>query len=70
MPDPKRVVSIAELLTEKPLVGIGLNKENMNKDEIKEFKMKFKNIFNVPVTEPLGEGVGDIVDFLEELDAD
>ena len=67
MPDPKRVVSIAELLTEKPLVGIGLNKENMNKDEIKNFKIKFKNIFKVPVTEPLGEGVGDIVDFLEEL---
>jgi uncharacterized NAD-dependent epimerase/dehydratase family protein len=67
MPDPKRVVSIAKILTEKPLVGIGLNKENMIKDEIKDFKIKFKNIFNVPVIEPLSEGVSEIVDFLEEI---
>jgi len=70
MPDPKRVVKIAELLTEKPLVGIGLNKENMNKNEFNNFKMKYKNIFNVPVVEPLSEGVSEIVDFLEDIDAE
>ena len=68
MPDPKRVVKIAELLTEKPLVGIGLNRENMTKDDVKHFKTKLKKIFNVPVTEPLSEGVDDIIDFLEGLD--
>jgi len=70
MPDPKRVVKIAELLTEKPLVGIGLNKENMNKNEFNNFKMKYKNIFNVPVVEPLSEGVSEIVDFVEDIDAE
>jgi uncharacterized NAD-dependent epimerase/dehydratase family protein len=69
MPNPKKVVKIAELLTDKPLIGIGLNKENMNKDDIKNEKIKLKNIFNVPVTEPLNEGVSDIVDFMEELNA-
>lgn len=69
MPDPKRVVKIAELLAEKPLIGIGLNKEKMKKAEIEIIKMKFKNIFNVPVVEPLGDGVSEIVDFLEESDA-
>ncbi len=69
MPDPKRVVKIAELLTEKPLVGIGLNRENMNKDDIKNVKLILKKIFNVPVTEPLSEGVIEIVDSLEELNA-
>jgi uncharacterized NAD-dependent epimerase/dehydratase family protein len=69
MPNPKRVVKIAELLTDKPLIGIGLNKENMNKDDIKNEKIKLKKIFNVPVTEPLSEGVSEIVDFMEELNA-
>jgi len=68
MPDPRRVVRIAELLTEKPLVGIGLNNENMVKDDIKNVKIKLKDTFNVPVIEPLSEGVVEIVDFLEELD--
>ena len=67
MPNPKRVVKIAELLTEKPLVGIGLNKENMSKDDIKNEKIKLKKMFNVPATEPLSEGVSEIVDFMEEL---
>jgi len=69
MPDPKRVVKIAELLTEKPLVGIGLNRENMNKNDIKNAKIKLKKIFNVPVIEPLSDGVSKIVDFMEELNA-
>ncbi len=69
MPDPKRVVKIAQLLTEKPLIGIGINRENMNYNDIKNVKIKLKKIFNVPVTEPLSEGVGEIVDFLEELNA-
>jgi uncharacterized NAD-dependent epimerase/dehydratase family protein len=69
MPDLKRVVKIAELLTEKPLVGIGLNRENMNISDIKNVKTKLKKFFNVPVNEPLSEGVGEIVDFLEELNA-
>ena len=69
MPNPKRVVKIAELLTEKPLIGIGLNNENMSKDDINNEKIKLKKIFNVPVTEPLNEGVSEIVDFMEELNA-
>ena len=67
MPDPRRVAKIAELLTEKPLVGIGLNRENMSKDDIKKSKMELKKFFNVPVVEPLSDGVSEIVDTLEEL---
>jgi len=69
MPDPRRVVKIAELLTEKPLVGIGINRENMDKQDIKNAKIKLKKFFNVPVVEPLSDGVSEIVDFLEELNA-
>jgi len=69
MPDPKRVVKIAELLTEKHLIGIGLNRENMNEYDIKKIKIKLKKIFDVPVIEPLTEGVSKIVDVLEELNA-
>ena len=67
MPDPRRVVKIAELLTEKPLVGIGINRENMNKQDIISIKEKMTDIFNVPIVEPLSEGVSDIADVLEEI---
>jgi len=68
MPDPKKVVRIAELLTDKPLFGIGFNRENMNSADIKKFKEKFKREFNVPVVEPLSDGTGDLVDALEGID--
>jgi uncharacterized NAD-dependent epimerase/dehydratase family protein len=67
MPDPERVVKIAELLTEKSLLGISVNNEYMTPNDVKETKVKFSNSFNVPVIEPLGEGVSKIVDALEEL---
>ena len=67
MPDPARVVKIAELLTEKPLLGIGINKEKMDKKDIKNAQIKLKNKFSVPVIEPLSEGVGEIADLLEEI---
>lgn len=67
MPDPKRVVKIAELITEKPLIGVSLNREYMSKDDIVIAKEKFKKIFSTPVVEPLVDGVGDIVDRLEDM---
>ncbi len=67
MPNPERVVKIAELLTEKPLLGIGINRENMNETDIKDAKVNLKKKFNVPIIEPLSEGVCEIVDFLEEI---
>jgi len=67
MPDPKRVVQIAQLLTQKNLLGIGINRENLNEKNIQEQKKKLKKKFQVPVVEPLSEGVSEIVDFLEEV---
>jgi uncharacterized NAD-dependent epimerase/dehydratase family protein len=67
MPDANRVVKIAELLTEKPLIGIGINREKLDKEGIKTAKEKLKKSFNVPVVEPLSEGAGEIVDALEML---
>jgi len=67
MPNPSRVVKIAELLTEKPLLGIGLNRENMSEDDINISVEKYTKIFKVPVVEPLSQGVKEIIDVLEEL---
>jgi len=67
MPDPKRVVKIAELLTEKPLLGIGINRENIDIQDIRNEKIRLKEIFNVSVIEPLSDGAGEIADFLEDL---
>jgi uncharacterized NAD-dependent epimerase/dehydratase family protein len=67
MPDPKRVVKIAELLTEKPLLGIGINNENLDKIKLKSIKKDYKKRFKVPVVEPLSEGTHEIIDYLEKL---
>ena len=67
MPNPEKVVKIAELLTDKPLLGIGINRENMIEEDIEMSIEKLSKIFKVPVIEPLSMGVGKIVDVLEDL---
>ena len=67
MPDPRRVVQIAELLTDKPLLGIGINHENMSSHDVGAAKKKYHKMFNVPVVDPLIEGVGDLIDKIEVL---
>ena len=67
MPDPGRVIRIAELLTEKPLVAIGINREKMDSEDIKKAKKKLENKFKVPVVEPLTEGVDEIVDAMIDI---
>ncbi len=67
MPDPKRVVKIAELLTEKPLLGISINNEYMTKKDIKEVKLRFRTSFHVPIIEPIIDGVDEIIDTLEKF---
>ena len=67
MPDPGRVVRIAELLTEKPLLAIGINRENMKASDINMAKEKLQKRFNVPAVEPLSESVDEIVNVLVNL---
>ena len=68
MPNPDRVVKIAELLTQKSLLGIGVNKENLDRNSLLKIKNDFKKKFKVPVIEPLTEGVYEIADYLEKID--
>lgn len=67
MPDPRRVVRIAEMLTEKKLIGVGINKEKMNTTDITRATSRYQKMFNVPASEPLSQGVGVLVDALEVL---
>lgn len=67
MPDPGRVVRIAELLTEKPLLAIGINREKMDPEDIQKAKEKLRIRFKVPVVEPLSEGVDEIVDAMIKI---
>jgi len=68
MPEVGRVVKIAELLTEKPLLGIGINKENLDKKGVLKAKNNLKEKFNVPVIEPLSDGAIEIAKYLEKID--
>ncbi len=67
MPDPRRVINIATLLTEKQLIGIGINHEHMSKTDIISLKATYQQMFQVPVLDPLTEGVADLVDALEAM---
>lgn len=67
MPDPRRVVKIAELLTEKKLIGVGINHEHMSKDDITHAKHMYQEMFHVSVSDPLTGGVRDLVDALEAI---
>jgi uncharacterized NAD-dependent epimerase/dehydratase family protein len=67
MPDPQRVIDIARLLTEKPLLGIGLNHEAMSPNEVRASASAYEKRFGVPTVDPLTDGVGAVVDALEPL---
>ena len=67
MPNPRRVVKIAELLTEKKLIGIGINHDRMSKSDITRSKNAYQTMFKVPVADPLTEGVGILVDDMEAM---
>jgi uncharacterized NAD-dependent epimerase/dehydratase family protein len=67
MPNPERVIKIAELLTEKPLMGIGINSENLDKKNLLKVKNNFREKFRVPVVEPIHDGASDIVLYLEKM---
>jgi len=67
MPDPKRVVKIAELITEKKLIGIGINHERMTKSDIIHSKNVYQKMFQVPASDPLTDGVNVLVDALEAM---
>jgi uncharacterized NAD-dependent epimerase/dehydratase family protein len=67
LPDPKKIVQIAKLITNKPLLGIGINREQLDEKDITYHIQKLQKQFKVPVVEPLSQGVGKLVDALEDI---
>jgi uncharacterized NAD-dependent epimerase/dehydratase family protein len=67
MPDPGRVVKIAELLSQRPLIGIGLNHEGLTQEEVGKVKTKLEKRFKVPVEDPVVDGVAKMADAIEKL---
>jgi uncharacterized NAD-dependent epimerase/dehydratase family protein len=67
MPDPGRVIKIAKLLSQCPLVGIGLNHEHLSAEEARKAKARLRRRFRVPVEDPVCDGVGKLADAVEAL---
>jgi uncharacterized NAD-dependent epimerase/dehydratase family protein len=67
MPDPARVIKIAKLLSQRPLIGIGLNHEHLTPKEAQRAKSRLAKRFNVPVEDPVFDGVAKIADAVEAL---
>jgi uncharacterized NAD-dependent epimerase/dehydratase family protein len=67
MPDPGRVVKIARLLSQCPLVGIGINHEHLSPEEARKSKSNLYLRFKVPVEDPVNDGVICLADAIEKL---
>ena len=67
MPDPDRVIKIAKLLSQRPLIGIGLNHERLSLGEIAKARNRLERRFKVPVEDPVFDGVSKIADAIEAL---
>jgi uncharacterized NAD-dependent epimerase/dehydratase family protein len=67
MPDPGRVVKIAQLLSQRPLIGIGLNHERLPLTEAENAKKALRRRFKVPVEDPVVDGVEQLADAIENL---
>jgi len=67
MPDPGRVVKIAKLLSQRPLIGIGINHEGLSQEAGRKAKTKMEKRFSVPVEDPVVDGVAKTADAIEEL---
>ncbi len=67
MPDTRRVVKLAKLLSGKPLVGISINHEHITLEEVKAVKLDIHRRFHVPVEDPVWDGVAKLADAIEAL---
>lgn len=67
MPNPQRVVKIAEILTGKNLLGIAINHEKLDGTARQKAKNSLSDTFKVPVVDPLDDGVGPLTDILTDL---
>jgi len=67
MPDPERVVRVAELICEQRLLGIGLNHENLTPEEANAAADSLRSRLNVPVEDPIAHGVSELADAVEAL---
>ena len=61
------MIKIAKLLSQRPLISIGLNHEGLFQEEVRKAKTKMEKRFNVPVEDPVVDGVAKTADVIEEL---
>jgi uncharacterized NAD-dependent epimerase/dehydratase family protein len=67
MPDPRRVIKIAKLLAQCPMLGIGINHEKLTPLQADKAKEKIGLRFKVPVEDPVADGVASLADAVEKL---
>jgi uncharacterized NAD-dependent epimerase/dehydratase family protein len=64
MEDPERAVRICELMSGHPIAGIALNHENVDHAVLGRIAAAYRQRFDVPVCDPLWDGVKPLVDGL------
>ena len=61
------MIKIAKLLSQCPLVSIGLNHEGLSAEEARTAKARLRKRFKVSVEDPVCDGVAKLADALEAL---
>ncbi|AAT43148.1 DUF1611 domain-containing protein [Picrophilus oshimae] len=55
IPPLERYIKVLELISDKPVIAISLNRENMTDDEVQSEKESLEKRYNIPVFDPLKE---------------
>ena len=61
MPDLDRTIKIIELLSQKKVIGITINHENLTREQIENYVVMYEEKYKVPVCDPLVHGLDKIV---------
>ncbi|MGC9308007.1 MAG: DUF1611 domain-containing protein [Thermoplasmatota archaeon] len=70
LPDTRRIVTIAEALTEKPVLGISLNTEKLTADAVIQAKRELHDLHHVPVVDSFTDGVDALVEQIAAIRED
>lgn len=64
MPPLEKYLELIKLITDRKVLAITVNTENMSEEEVLQFKREVEEKHGIAVVEPLREGVGRIVDLI------
>ncbi|MGB9631222.1 MAG: DUF1611 domain-containing protein [Candidatus Methanodesulfokora sp.] len=66
LPDLDRMIKVIELLTERKVIAITINHENLTREQVERFIKEYESRYGVVACDPIWHGVGKIVERIKE----